>query len=295
MFLTICTPTYNRAYTLSRTYRSLTRQTVKDFEWVIIDDGSTDKTKDLVDMWLEEGLLKITYFYQKNQGKHIALNQGVDLSKGELFTCLDSDDWFYDDTVEIIKNTWSHLDKKNELAGIIGLDTFENNQIVGSKFPEGLERGNWIDVMYKHQVKGDKAYFFVLDIIKKFDFPNFKDNRHMPPSYQLFLISREYKMCLINNPLKYVEYLEDGITNNMMKNYISSPDNYALYRLTVMDLIPSRSRKIINAIHYNSSLFMAKEEFSVKGLKNRMLVISTKPIGFLLYLYLKRKKPKVGS
>jgi len=107
MFLSICTPTYNRGYTLERVYKSLLEQSVQDFEWIIIDDGSTDNTKKWVEKWINEDLLSIKYYYQENQGKHIALNEGVLLSNGKLFTCLDSDDWFYKDTVEKVKSNGS--------------------------------------------------------------------------------------------------------------------------------------------------------------------------------------------
>lgn len=295
MFLSICTPTYNRAYTLSRTYESLISQTNKDFEWVIVDDGSTDNTKALIDKWLDDNLIKIIYFYQENQGKHVALNKGASLSSGTLFTCLDSDDWFYRDTVEIVNNTWNKIKNSGEVAGIIGLDTFENGEVVGTKFPRQLESENWINLIYNHKVKGDKAYFYVLDILEKYPFPNINNNKHMPPSYQLYLISERYKMRLLNKPLKYVEYLPDGITNNIPLKYMDSPDNYAYYRSIIMNLIPNNSRKIINAIHLNSSLIMAKHKYGVKGFKNKVIFYLTKPLGILLFLYLKTKYKKVNN
>ena len=89
---TVFTPTYNRAHTLSRVYKSLADQTFKNFEWLIVDDGSTDGTKVLIEKWTEEASFPIRYFYQENQGKHIAHNLGVKKARGELFLSLDSDD-----------------------------------------------------------------------------------------------------------------------------------------------------------------------------------------------------------
>ena len=77
MIFTVFTPTFNRAYTLPRVYESLKSQTFKNFEWLIVDDGSSDGTADLVKMWQNEGALTIRYFYQINRGKHIAINRGV--------------------------------------------------------------------------------------------------------------------------------------------------------------------------------------------------------------------------
>src|SRR5699024_101291 len=125
MFVSICTPTYNRAYTLSRLYESLLEQTDKDFEWVVVADGSTDNTKEIVQEWSDEGKILINYIYQSNQGKHVALNKGMEVARGILFTCLDSDDWFYHNAVQIVREKWT--EKPNEeIAGIIALDTYEN-------------------------------------------------------------------------------------------------------------------------------------------------------------------------
>src|SRR5699024_7663610 len=267
---------------------SLNEQTNKNFEWIIIDDGSIDDTKEKVENWIKEASFPIKYFYQENSGKHMALNKAVLEAAGKVFTCLDSDDWFYSNTTNLIEEYWYSLSKQSNIAGLIGLDTYEDGSLVGDEFPKNIHKMNWIDMKYKYKIKGDKAYFFNLDILKKYDFPNFKGNKHMPPSYQLYLISKDYNMVVINKPLKFVEYMADGITKNIRKQYIRSPENYALYRLEIMNLIPNKKRKIINAIHYNTCLFMTNEKFRVMGFKNKLLVFITKPWGYILYQYFKR-------
>ncbi len=77
MRFTVFTPTFDRAHTLDRVYRSLCVQTFKEFEWVIVDDGSTDGTDDLVAGWQTENRFPISYEKQPNQGKHIAVNLGA--------------------------------------------------------------------------------------------------------------------------------------------------------------------------------------------------------------------------
>ena len=104
--LTVFTPTYNRAYCLHQCYESLVRQTCKDFVWMIIDDGSTDNTKDLVDQWLKNNLIDIEYIWQENQGMHGAHNTAYDSIKTELNVCIDSDDYMPDDAVEKIISMW---------------------------------------------------------------------------------------------------------------------------------------------------------------------------------------------
>lgn len=291
MFLTVCTPTYNRAYTLDRVYESLLKQSNKDFEWIIIDDGSTDETKQKVKKYEQEGKIKIKYVYQQNQGKHIALNNGVSIAKGELFTCLDSDDWFYLDTIETIQKVWADKSKDN-IAGVIGLDTFENEENIGTRLPENLESENWINLIFKHHIKGDKAYFFKLDVIREYNFPSYPNNRHMPPSYQYYLLSEKYDLLLINKNLKFVEYLDDGISKNKFNKYVVAPDNFARYRFEIMDLIPGGKRKIINAIHFNSSLYLGRIKLRPSSFGNKLLVTVTKPFGYLLAFYINRKVNK---
>ena len=112
MLLTVCTPTYNRAHTLPRLYESLVRQTSQDFEWLVVDDGSTDNTRELVDGWVAEGRIRIRYVYKENGGKPSAHNLGVRLAAGELFFCVDSDDYLTDNAVELILSAWENADRK---------------------------------------------------------------------------------------------------------------------------------------------------------------------------------------
>lgn len=292
LFLSICTPTYNRAYTLERVYNSLLEQSDPDFEWIIVDDGSNDNTEELVKSFIDQEKIPIKYFFQSNKGKHIALNQGVDMAIGELFTCLDSDDWLYPNSIELIKTSWKNNSNFRNLVGIISLDSYEDGSIVGTNFPQHLKHSNWIDLNYKHKISGDKDYYFRTDVLREYKFPSYTNNKHMPPSYQYYLISKKYDFLLINKPTKFVEYLNDGISKNKYNKYIVAPDNFAKYRYEIMDLIPSFRRKIINAIHFNSSLFLGNLRLKPKKVSNKTLVFFTKPLGFILSICIKLKVNK---
>lgn len=292
MFLTICTPTFNRAYTLERTYKSLLSQTNKNFEWIVVDDGSTDNTEQLVRTFINEKKIRVRYFKQPNQGKHIALNKGIDESEGELFTCLDSDDWLYNDAVENIYRIWERAGYREDIVGIISLDTFANGKIVGSSLPDDVESANWMDLKYKYKVTGDKDFYFRTSELKKVKFPNFNNNKHMPPGYQIWLLSKKYKFFIYNKPTKYVEYMEDGISKNKYNKYVVAPDNFAIYRYEIMNLIPNKKDKIINAIHFNASLFLGTIKLKPKKITDKVIVLLTKPIGYLLSIYIKSKVNK---
>ena len=137
--LTIFTPTYNRAYTLHLGYEALSRQTCKDFIWLIVDDGSTDDTLEWVEKWIAERKIDIRYHYQENQGMHAAHNTAYRLIDTELNTCVDSDDYMPDDAVEKIITFWNAHGSK-EVAGIIGLDADFQGNLIGTPFPYECRR-----------------------------------------------------------------------------------------------------------------------------------------------------------
>ena len=135
--LTVFTPTFNRAYTLHKCYESLKRQSSKDFVWLIIDDGSSDNTKEIVYKWINENEIEIRYYYQKNQGMHGAHNTAYELIDTEINTCIDSDDYMTDYAVERIVDFWKK-NKERGLAGFVALDAYENGEIIGTKLPSNF-------------------------------------------------------------------------------------------------------------------------------------------------------------
>lgn len=138
---TICTPTYNRAHTLSRVHESLMRQTFRDFEWVVVDDGPTDGTGELVRKWKADHRtwFPIRYFWQENQHKKVAFNRGVREARGELFLVADSDDWFPPNALETFAEHWRLIPdgEREQFAGVCGLCVYENGRVVGDRFPGG--------------------------------------------------------------------------------------------------------------------------------------------------------------
>ena len=147
--LTVFTPAYNRAHTIGRTYKSLCRQTCKDFEWLVIDDGSSDNTKELVEGWIKENKIPIRYIYQQNQGMHGAHNTAYANITTELNTCIDSDDFMPDDAVENIVYFWKQ-NGSDKYAGIIGLDQVVSGEIIGTKFVLNNVKIKPVNAKHKH-------------------------------------------------------------------------------------------------------------------------------------------------
>ena len=136
MKFTIFTPTYNRAYLLEELYDSLKSQTFKDFEWLVVDDGSLDDTRQIVEKFINEKILNISYYYKDNGGKQRAYNYALDKAKGELFICLDSDDKYVPNGLEIILKYWIKNEKNSKIAGMGYISTYPNGDIIGTKFPK---------------------------------------------------------------------------------------------------------------------------------------------------------------
>lgn len=225
--LTICTPTYNREHLLHDLYISLCKQTVNDFEWIIIDDGSTDDTEKTVNKWIAaENEFPIIYIKKENGGKHTAVNIGIEEAKGDYFIIVDSDDYLNEDAVEIIQNEFKKI-PDGKYAGIGFNKIFENGDIVGTTFS-----GNYIDASNlertKHGIKGDKAEVFFTKVIKKYRFPVFENERFLTEALLWNRIANDgYKIRWINQGFYVCRYQENGLSmdNNSLKSY----EGYSLY------------------------------------------------------------------
>lgn len=174
---TVFTPTFNRAHTLHRAYESLKAQTFRDFEWLIVDDGSNDNTKALVEKWQMEASFPIRYIFQENQGKHVAFNHGVELAEGELFLTFDSDDACVPVALERFKYHWDNipLNEQNNFSAVTALCKDQKGTLVGDKFPLDITDSDSLEIRYKYKVKGEKWGFHRTDILKQFPFPDFEN------------------------------------------------------------------------------------------------------------------------
>ncbi|MEJ7158594.1 glycosyltransferase family 2 protein [Staphylococcus caprae] len=289
--LTIFTPTFNRAHTLPRLYESLLKQTNHNFEWLIVDDGSKDDTEEIVKTFSEEHF-KIRYIKQENGGKHIATNVGLKSAQGDLFTVLDSDDWFYPDAVEFFN---TQFNKFKSMKALITLDTYEDGTVIGEKLPP-LTKVNWVDLRYKYKVRHDKCYVFKTNAIRNMTFPQYGKSRHMPPSYQWFEFSELYDCYLANKNTKYVEYQEYGISSKVKSNYFKSAENYCEYRKLAHKQLPYLKDKIINLMLFDVSWIDTKlnPKYRFKNLELLIQSIIVLPPSLILYLYYKRKFTKKG-
>lgn len=224
MMITVLTPTFNRGGRLQSLWDSLQKQTVKDFEWLVVDDGSTDGTKDLIIQLREKSDFPIRYIYKSNGGKHTALNVGIQTICSELIFIVDSDDCVTDDAVESILKIHKKYRSQNNICGYAFLRAFPDGKVNGKKFDVDEKIGSYIDVRVNGDDTGaDKAEVFKTNCLKEFPFPEYPNEKFLGEDLVWVRMARKYEMVHINKAIYVGNYLEDGLTNNRRKHNIASP------------------------------------------------------------------------
>jgi glycosyltransferase involved in cell wall biosynthesis len=287
--LTVFTPTYNRAYTLHLCYESLLRQTCIDFKWLIIDDGSSDNTKVLVQKWIDEDKIPIRYFYQENQGMHGAHNAAYRLIDTELNTCIDSDDYMPDDAVEKIVSFWK-ANGSEKYAGLVGLDSTKDGKIIGTVFPDNLTETT-LSGFYARGGRGDKKLVYRTKVINSYpEYPIFEGENFVPLDYKYLLADQDYKLLTLNEPFVIVEYMQDGSTKNIFRQYRKNPKGFAFSRLSRIQYGKTFKERFKNAIHLVSSVMFIGDYTWLLKAKHPLLIFFAFPFGVLLNIYVRIKK-----
>lgn len=279
VLLTVFTPTYNRAHTLPEAYCSLKAQTSKNFLWLIVDDGSTDRTAALVSAWMQaEKAFAIRYLYRPNGGMHAAHNTAYAHIETELNLCLDSDDRLAKDAVEQIEKRWAQIKSKN-YAGLIGLDDDGNGKLIGTGFPPGLTETT-LSGYYAGGGKGDKKLVYRTDIIRKYPpYPEFPNEKYVALAAKYRLIDRDYKLAVLNRVLCHVTYLEDGSSHTMWKQYAKNPRGFLYWRQLCLTYPAAATRTVLDSIHYDAACFLAKEPALMLRSPKKMLTMLCTPLG----------------
>lgn len=267
--ITIFTPTYNRGLLLTRLYNSLVNQTYKNFEWVIVDDGSTDDTRIVVEKFIKEDKIKIRYVYKENGGKHRAINKGIDLAAGEYFFIVDSDDFLPIDSLKIY-NKYLFKVKDSKYAGLAGLKAYNSNEIIGNTF-----NGNEIDIYNyerkKYGITGDKAEFYKTKILKKFKFPEFDNEKFLNESIVWNEIALNgYKLKFFNEITYYCEYLDSGLTSNINEHLKNSPEGLKMYINQLLNINKFNFIERIKLISFYYEL--VSDKYSIKEIAENLNV-----------------------
>lgn len=287
--LTIFTPAYNRAHTLPRTYESLKYQDCKDFIWLVVDDGSSDNTAELVKKWQSaDNGFEIRYIYKENGGMHTAHNVAYENIDTELNVCIDSDDCMAPGAVEKILRKWEQV-KHLGYAGLIGLDSDMDENIIGRGFPDGLTETTLMGY-YAAGGSGDKKLVYRTDIINQYPtYPVFEGEKYVALAYKYRLIDQDYKLSVLNDVICNVEYQPDGHGRTMWKQYLQNPKGFAFWRKICMQYPTSTKRLIVDCIHYCSSSFISKNRHYISESPKKVLTFICSVPGWVFSCYTRKK------
>ena len=275
--VTIFTPTYNRAYILGRLYDSLKRQTCDDFIWIIVDDGSDDNTEELVRDWIDEELVSIYYYKQKNGGKQRAHNKGVEHCDTELFLCIDSDDYLVDNCVEILLNRWMEVRENPKIAGIVAMKGYDDKTPLGTWIPEEISYSSLDELYTKYKFKGDAALAYRTSILKEYPYWVAEGEKFIGEGYVYQKIDQLYCLLVIPQIIAICEYLDDGYSANVRRLTKNNPVSYTeLKRQTICYSKTWRER------YYHTILCIAGCIMS--GRKNPFGILPYKFLGVLAYI-----------
>jgi len=287
---TVFTPAYNRAHTLHRVYRSLQAQTFRDFEWLIVDDGSTDGTLDLVVRWQKRGDFPIRCVYQENAGKHKAFNRGVQEAQGELFLTLDSDDACVPEALARFKYYWDSIpaDRKEDFSAVTCLCQDEYGELIGDRLPADVLDSDTLEIKYKYRVRGERWGFHRTEVLKRFPFDESREMGTMPWGR----IARHFKTRYVNEALR-TYYQDDPEASLSRANRPRNPMTGVLRHREVLNeeidwFWQAPQEFLRSAIHYVRFSFHCHINIleQLRQLKNALALLLTLvslPIGYLMY------------
>ncbi|HCB96145.1 MAG TPA: glycosyltransferase family 2 protein [Ruminococcus sp.] len=292
--ITVFTPSYNRAATLPRAFECLKRQTYKNFEWIIIDDGSSDNTQEVVEGFKKENpFFDIIYIYQENQGKHIATNNAVKICRGKFFITLDSDDACTDDALEVFLREWNKIPKEeqNKYYGVSCRTCDKNGKINGTKMDVPYIDSNDLDLRFKYKITGELWGMIRTDIMREFPFPVVEGYHFYPENVIWHNVGRKYMSRYLNVALRYyIQDQENAVTNVDRKkaskekfvmhlHYINDCWDYRKYcrKRYVEHLVAITRDGLANGYKFGQILGM------VKTGPRKFFVLTLSPLGFILY------------
>lgn len=292
--LTVFTPAFNRADCLRHCYESLRKQTCRDFIWLVVDDGSSDGTGDLVKEWMRDGELEIQYHYKENGGMHTAHNAAYELVSTELNVCLDSDDRMPEDAVASILEFWERHGS-DRVAGMAGLDAdAATGKLIGTPFEEDAGETT-LNGFYAAGGRGDKKLVYRTALMKQLPpYPVFSGEKYVGLGYKYMLADRLAPLLTMNKVLCLVEYREDGSSRNMFRQYVLNPRGFAFLRKEGMRYQPARRRRFMEAVHYVSASLLARNPRFLRESPRPFLTLAAIPFGVALMclILVKNRKGK---
>lgn len=245
--VTVMTPTFNRAHTLPRAYASLQEQTFRDFEWIVVDDGSTDRTPQLIQEWRARSYFPILYIRQENLGKHVAQKRAVAIAHGRFAVDLDSDDWLLPNTLQRLRQVWDSIppERRDGFVGVAGRDAFPDGTKIGRDLPTHFLDSDEIELRYRFRITGDNTGMNRIDIVRAFPAPEFENEKFVTEAVAINRVALQYKTRYFDEIIKFANYQEGGLSDRIRLINMQSLSASLLYYgelLDVSDRLGGRAR-----------------------------------------------------
>ena len=283
MKISVLTPTFNRANFLERVYKSLlkNKEYIQNIEWLIMDDGSTDNTKSVIEKLKDENEIEIKYYYQENQGKMVAINKLVGQATGDLIIDCDSDDYFTKDAFKVIKEEFEKHKEEKNIYGLCFLKYDQNGKNMGNNLKK--EKTTMFDLYFKEGETGEKAIVFYSNIRKQYKHELEKNERFVTEARMYHKMDEKYKMICVNEPIMICEYQEKGYTKNISRQFKENPNGYYKYFQEILkkDMKGVTLKKRLYAIkHYILFSYLTKSKKNLKEISN----LANRIIYLILYI-----------
>jgi glycosyltransferase involved in cell wall biosynthesis len=298
---TVFTPAYNRAHTLHRVYESLAHQTFRDFEWLIVDDGSTDQTAALVRAWQGIAPFPIRYYLQANRGKHVAFNRGVREARGTLFLTLDSDDACVPTALERLLWHWQSIleEERAGFSGVTALCVDENGQLVGRRFPRDVMDSDSLEMRYRFKVTCEKWGFHRTDVLRQYAFPEDVPGRYVPESIVWCQVARRYKTRFVNETLR-IYYTDQpslmrsgtpgrAVAGARLAQLATLNTDLDYFKYAPLEFCRAAARYVRFSLHTGASL--GEQWRQITNAAGRTLWLLALPVGLAIYAHDKWAMP----
>jgi len=296
-FFTVLTPTYNRAGLLADVYASLCAQSCRDFEWIVVDDGSTDQTAQIVSDWAERAPFPVRLLQQPNRGKHSAVDAGVVVARGTLLVIFDSDDRCVPEALATMRRLWDEIPvgQRDGCAGIMTLCQTADGAVVGQPFPDGMPEVTRQELLYRYRADGERWAATRVDLHRRFPFPKVPDTvKFLPEGLVWHRLAREHRLHCSNVALRIFQLQGDGLSDRVRRRDPAMLPGLIMFHVMVLDedldwfgadpasFLKSAANLVRYSLHAGRPVGAAWRD--LRRWPARLLVLAMLPVGVALYL-----------
>lgn len=284
MTFSIFTPTYNRAELLYRVYQSIISQNFSDLEWIVVDDGSTDNTAEVINKLQRESNISIVFLQKTNGGKHTAFNLAVEQARGDFFLCVDSDDWLSKNALSSLAESLVLVDQE---VGLVAYKADASGELLSDRFPKNIKSVSLFQLNNRFHCRGEFSIVFKSEIIKRFRFPVFSEETYLGENVLYDRLGKNAEFVLLPYEVTICEYQSTGLSSMHVALMKENPAGFCIYYMQRIDLQDGLLQRLITAGKYHAFCFFAGDKKTDYSGEHKAIVALAKPLGILFRNYYK--------